>query len=63
MNKSCNRQCRAASFMNLVLHLDFQQFSPEAYVHTVHPDTTNAEWSSKRGYKQLYRGNTQGKKT
>ena len=20
--------------------------------HTVHPDTTNAEWSSKRGYKQ-----------
>ena len=32
-------------------------------VHTVHPDTTNAERSSKRGYKQQYRGNTQGKKT
>ena len=24
----------------------------KTYNHTVHPDTTNAEWSSKRGYKQ-----------
>ena len=36
---------------------------PHDNEHTVHPDTTNAERSSKRGYKQLYRGNTQGKKT
>ena len=31
--------------------------------HTVHPNTTNAERSSKRRYKQLFCGNTQGKKT
>ena len=29
----------------------------------VHPNTTNAERSSKRGYIQLYRRNAQGKKT
>ena len=35
----------------------------EIVFHTVHPDTINAERSPKRGYKQQYRGNTQGKKT
>ena len=28
------------------------QFLTLNMYHAVHPDTTNAEWSSKRGYKQ-----------
>ena len=46
------------------IHLDLDRqhnFFSIQHAHTVHPDTTNAERSSKRGYKQLYRGNTQGK--
>ena len=35
---------------------DFQVVGSLLYahypIHTVHPDTTNATWSSKRGYKQ-----------
>ena len=47
--------CKITVFHFDSILLQFQEFT----THTVHPDTTNAERSSKRGYKQLY----QGKKT